>query len=72
MADELKAAPVERKADIEQAIKDNEVKQKAAALALTASTDRLKKATAAASPRDIVDIVVSEPIAIRVKPAETK
>ena len=31
-----------------------------------------KKATANAQPRDIVDIVVSEPIAIRVQPTEKK
>jgi hypothetical protein len=69
---ELKSVPVERKAGIEQALKDVAAKQVAAAAALTAAADRLKKATAAATPKDIVDIVVSEPIAIHVKPAETK
>jgi hypothetical protein len=47
-------------------------KQKAAAAALAAAKDRLKKAKDSANPKDIVDIVVSEPIAIRVLPAEKK
>lgn len=46
--------------------------QKAAAAALVAATERLKFVTQAAQPQDIVDIVVSEPIAIRVLPAEKK
>jgi hypothetical protein len=37
-----------------------------------AASEQLKKATDAAQPRDIVDIIVTEPIAIRIKPAETK
>ena len=40
----------------------------AAKAALTAANEQLKQATANAQPRDIVDIVVSEPITIRVKP----
>ena len=72
LADEAKTAPIERKADIEQALKEIEAKQKSAAQALAAAADRVKKATAAAAPKDIVDIVVSQPIAIRVKSAETK
>jgi hypothetical protein len=72
LAGELQAATVEQKPEIEQAIKDADAKQKAAALAVTAAAEQLKKATALASPKDIVDIVVSKPIAIRVKPAETK
>lgn len=47
-------------------------KQKTAAAALAAATEILKQATAASEPRDIVDIVVSEPITIHVKPAESK
>jgi hypothetical protein len=39
---------------------------------LAAATERLKTAVEAAKPRDIVDILVSEPIAIRVLPAEKK
>jgi hypothetical protein len=51
---------------------DPAAKQKAAAAALAAAAERLKQATGAASTKDIVDIVVSEPIAIRVKPANKK
>lgn len=40
--------------------------------ALTAAQEQLKKATEVAQPKDIVDIVVSEPIAIHVQPAEAK
>lgn len=47
-------------------------RQKAAEEALAAAKNKLNQATAVAQPRDIVDIVVSEPIAIRVKPAESK
>ena len=47
------------------------VKQEGAA-AVAAAVEKLKQATQVAQPRDIVDIVVSEPIAIRVKPAGTK
>ena len=47
-------------------------KHRAATAALAAATERLKQATQAANPTDIVDIVVSQPIAIRVTPAEKK
>ncbi len=36
------------------------------------ATKRVQAAAAAAEPKDIVDIIVSEPITIRVKPAESK
>ncbi|MEO8495915.1 MAG: serine protease [Planctomycetota bacterium] len=39
---------------------------------VAAATKRLEDARKQAQPQDIVDIVVSEPIAIRIKPAETK
>ncbi|MCA9144149.1 MAG: serine protease [Planctomycetales bacterium] len=47
-------------------------RKKAADAALAAATKRLEEATKQAQPKDIVDIIVSEPIAIRVKAAETK
>jgi hypothetical protein len=47
-------------------------KMKAATEALNATKDQLKRATEAAQPRDIADIVVCEPITIRVKPMEKK
>jgi hypothetical protein len=40
--------------------------------AVTAAQEKVKQATAAAAPQDIVDIIVTEPVAIRVKPAEAK
>lgn len=47
-------------------------RKQAADAALAAATKRLQEATQQAQPQDIVDIIVSEPIAIRVKAAETK
>ena len=43
-----------------------------AAAKVDAANKRLVAATNAAKPKDIVDIIVSQPITIRVKPAETK
>ena len=40
--------------------------------ALTKAEAALKQATDAAQPRDIADIVVVEPIAIHIQPAEKK
>lgn len=45
-------------------------RQKAAAQGVQDAANKLKSATDTAAPRDIVDIVVSEPITIRVQPAE--
>ena len=72
LADEAKAAPADKKAEADKAVAAVAARQKAAASTLAAAAEELKKATEAAQPRDIVDIVVSEPIAIRVKPVETK
>ncbi|MCG8650163.1 MAG: serine protease, partial [Pirellulales bacterium] len=44
---------------------------KAAQAELAAAAKRVQAATNRAKPKDIVDIIVSEPIAIRVKPGET-
>jgi hypothetical protein len=71
LADEAKAAPAESKV-ADTTAESLVARQKAAAAALTAAAEQLKKAIEVAKPKDIVDIVVSEPIAIRVKPAETK
>lgn len=67
-----KAAAAEAKPDADKAVEAATVKQKAATTALAAAADRLKQATAAAAPQDIVDIVVSEPIQIRVNPPAGK
>jgi hypothetical protein len=72
LAEESGAASVERKMEIEQLAAAVAEKQKAAQAALAAAAEQVKKATDAAQPKDIVDIVVSQPIAIRVKPAESK
>lgn len=66
------SASVEEKGRIATAIEAATAKQKAAAAELTAASERLKTVTEAAKPQDIVDIVVSEPIAIRIIPAEKK
>jgi hypothetical protein len=55
-----------------QAAAEVAAKRKAAEAAVAEATNKVKQATDAAQPRDIVDIVVSEPILIRVKPMESK
>jgi len=72
LTEEAKAAATEQKPAADKALADLAERQKVAAAALATATEKLKQATATAQPRDIVDIVVSEPIAIRVKPAGTK
>lgn len=66
------AATPENKPSADQAVVEAKARQQAATAALKAATDHQKKVTDAAQPRDIADIVVSEPIAIRVLPAESK
>lgn len=66
------SAPANQQADAQKAVQVVSSRLIVAETALTSANDQLKKAMAAAQPNDIVDIVVSEPIAIRVKPAETK
>lgn len=53
-----------------QAALDLAKKQQATEAAITAAEQKLKDATAKARPKDIVDIVVTQPITIRVKPAD--
>jgi len=72
LTEAAKAAAVENKGAADKALEVATAKQKEAAAALAAATERLKKATQTAAPTDIADIVVSEPIAIRVLPAEKK
>ncbi len=66
------AKATEAKMAADAAVTDLQMKQKAATAAVAAADQALKNATTAAQPKDIVDIVVSEPIAVRVLPAETK
>ncbi|MFM9962937.1 MAG: serine protease [Planctomycetaceae bacterium] len=72
LTEAAKAAAAEAKLEADKAVEAATVKHKAAITALAAAADRVKQATAAAAPQDIVDIVVSEPIQIRVNPATTK
>lgn len=72
LTDEAQAAAPEKKADAQKAVDAAVAKQKEATAAVAAAVEKVKQATQVAQPQDIVDIVVSEPIAIRVKPAGTK
>ena len=65
--DDAKAAAEEKKAEADKLVAEVTARLNASKAALTAANEQLKQATAAAQPRDIVDIVVSEPIAIKVK-----
>jgi hypothetical protein len=40
--------------------------------ALAAAVEQVKQATARAQPQDIVDLLVTEPVVLRVLPTETK
>jgi hypothetical protein len=65
-------ASAEEEGKADAAIEALTAQQKAAVAVAAAAAARLRAATAAANPQDIVDIVVSEPITIRVMPAEKK
>ena len=67
MASEVASAPTDKKAEIEKAAKLAAEKQKAAEAEMTKAVAKMKAVTKAAAPKDIVDIVVSEPIRILVK-----
>ena len=69
---ELTAAPAEKRAAVETASKAAEEKLKSAEAAKAEAARRMKVATDAAAPKDIADIVVSEPIRIRVLAADKK
>ena len=72
VVNDAKAAPMAKKDQMTKAVAAVNAKMKAATNALTESKEQLKRATDAAAPRDIADIVISEPVMIRVKPAEKK
>lgn len=67
LIEEAKAAPADKKETADKAVADVTTRLKAATASLATADAQLKNATATAQPRDIVDIVVSEPITIRVK-----
>ncbi|MGV3486553.1 MAG: serine protease [Planctomycetaceae bacterium] len=62
----------EQKSEADKAAAEALAKKQAADAALNGAAEKLKAVTAKAAPKDTVDIVVSQPIEIRVKPAETK
>lgn len=68
-AEAAATAPVDQKAAMGQAAKTAVEKQKQAESAMAEATKRSKAAVDAAAPKEIVDIYVSEPIRIVVKPA---
>ena len=59
---------IKLRADAE-AVKKAAEKQKAAEAAMTIATSRMKSATTAADPKDTVEILISQPIRVSVKPA---
>lgn len=65
-------APPEKKEQMTKALATANAKMKAATDALNAAQEQLKKAKAAAQPRDIADIIVCEPFTIRVQPVGKK
>jgi len=69
---EAQAAPPPKKEQTAKALAAVTAKMKAATDALSATKQWVKKAKAAAQPQDIADIVVCEPVTIRVLPGETK
>ncbi|MBC8353795.1 MAG: serine protease [Planctomycetes bacterium] len=72
LAQEAKAASGEAKSAAEATAPTIAEKKKVADAALAAAAKRVQDAKKQSQPKDIVDIIVSEPIAIRIKPAETK
>jgi len=72
LAEEAKIAAPEKKAELEIAAKVAGEKSKTMDVAKTDAAKRMKTATDAAAPKDTVDIVVSEPVRIAIKPADPK
>ncbi|MCA8997114.1 MAG: serine protease [Planctomycetaceae bacterium] len=72
LAESAKTATEPDKADVEARAKAAEAELKAAQAALAEAEKSLKEATAKAQPKDLVDIVATPPIQVRVapKPAE--
>jgi hypothetical protein len=66
LTEEAAAAASEKKAEADKAVADATAKKQAADAAVTAAAAKVKAATDLAAPKDTVDIILSEPIAIRV------
>jgi len=67
LTDEAAVAAVEKKVEADTAVANATARKQVADAAVTSAAEKLKVATDQAAPRDIAEIVVSEPIAIRVK-----
>lgn len=72
LAAQAKAVDADKQAAAAKAAQAAATAHTAAAAALKVSQRRLAAAKKRATPKDIVDIVVSKPVTIRVKPAEKK
>jgi hypothetical protein len=70
LVDAAKTAPEDQKTTIGKAAAEAVARQKSAEATVAAADKRLNVATKKAAPKDIVDIVVSTPIRIRVKPVK--
>ncbi len=68
LAGDAANAPAEKKTEMATAAKAAEAKQKEAEAMMTKMTAKVKAATDAAAPKEIVDIYVSAPIRVSVKP----
>lgn len=64
----LASSPVEKKTEVEQVIAALNMQKQTADAALVAANATLKNVTAQSAPRDTAEIVISEPITIRVNP----
>ncbi len=72
LADAAKAAPADQKAKADEAAQAAAAEQKALEKASATAASRFKAASSKSRSKDIVDIFVSEPIRIRVLPADKK
>ncbi len=72
LSEQVKTASAESKAELDSTLAATTVSKKAADAKVAAAAKQLAAAKTAAAPKDIVDIIVSVPIKIRVQPAETK
>ena len=70
LAEAAKTAPDAQRVNADTAAKEAAKKVKSAEAIVASSDKLLKSATARAKPKDIVDIIVSTPITIRVNPAK--
>jgi hypothetical protein len=70
LAGKVTTAPTAEKIEAANAAKIAAGKQKLAEVAMADATQLLKTVTAAAAPKDIIDILVSEPIKVSIKAAQ--